>query len=123
MRSMNQIFLAGLCLDLALDFSLIPTQKAIGAAYAALATQIFVALGMVYLCFKYYQIQFTLAGFARIALFTTGITLIAWFFSTIVGIGWYMQFAATLLSGLLLSFITGLIDLRPALELLKKNQA
>ncbi|MEY3243483.1 MAG: hypothetical protein RIR11_4922 [Bacteroidota bacterium] len=123
MRSMNQIFLAGLCLDLILDFTLIPTQKAIGAAYAALATQLFVAVGMVFLCYKYYQIQFTWAGFGRIALFSLAIAFSAWFFHSVNDMNWPTQFVATLLSGLALAFITGLVDLRPVLDLLKKNQA
>jgi O-antigen/teichoic acid export membrane protein len=123
MRSMNQIFLAGLCLDLILDFTLIPTQKAIGAAHAALCTQVFVALGMVFLCFKYYKLQFTRTGFARITCFSLGITLISWYFVRLEGVAWHIQFIANLLSGLVLAFITGLIDLRPVLELLKKNQA
>jgi O-antigen/teichoic acid export membrane protein len=123
MRSMNQIFLAGLCLDLIMDFALIPTQKAMGAAHAALATQVFVALGMVCLCYKYYQIRFTLDGLVRIAVFTSGITIIAWYLSTVVGMAWSMQFTSTLVIGLLLAFITGLVDIRPVLELLKKNQA
>jgi O-antigen/teichoic acid export membrane protein len=123
MRWMNQIFLAGLCLDLILDFTLIPTQKAIGAAYAALATQLFVAVGMVFLCYKYYQIQFTWAGFGRIALFSLAIAFSAWFFHSVNDMNWPTQFVATLLSGLALAFITGLVDLRPVLDLLKKNQA
>ena len=50
MRTMNSIFLMGLCINLFLNLLLIPPYKALGATWATLVTQFAVSLGLLIYC-------------------------------------------------------------------------
>ena len=50
MRTMNSIFMMGLCINLCLNLLLIPSYKSLGATWATLVTQFAVSLGLLIYC-------------------------------------------------------------------------
>lgn len=65
LMQMNRFFAAGIAVDVALNLLLIPRYQALGAAAATLATQAFIALGMMGLCLRYFQLRPSAKGVAR----------------------------------------------------------
>lgn len=105
--AMNRFFVAGLVLDIVLNWLLIPSYKAEGAAIASLSTQTFVALGMVVLSIFYYQTKPAWAGAVRWALFTILLGAAAWGMYHWWAAAWWMRWAATIVSGGFLGLVTG----------------
>jgi len=65
LMQMNRFFAAGIAVDVALNLLLIPRYQALGAAAATLATQAFIAFGMMGLCLRYFQLRPSAKGVAR----------------------------------------------------------
>ena len=112
LKDMNRVFIAGLLLDLILDLTLIPHYHAWGAAIAALSTQSFVALGMVWLSYQKFDQRPRLANVVRLVLFSSLLLVVAFLLIQPSGWQWPVKFFAILFSGLLLS----LVGLRPSVR-------
>lgn len=78
LMQMNRFFAAGIAVDVALNLVLIPRYQALGAATATLATQAFIALGMMGLCLRYFALRPSARGVAR---------LLGYAAATLLGIG------------------------------------
>ena len=76
MREMNILFVGSVVLNLALNLALIPEYKALGSAWATLATQAFVPLVQVLLCVRIFRWRtdvLFLVRTAAVALFAVGV--------------------------------------------------
>lgn len=93
---MNRFFAIGIVLDIALNLVLVPRYQAFGAAIAALSTQCFIAVAMVWLCvreFGYQAGRRSLVEVAGFVVYLLGIhvllfekTTMPWPFKTAVGL-------------------------------------
>ncbi len=105
LRAMSKVFLAGILLDIVLNISLLHSHKAVGAAIASLCTQWFVALGMVWLCLKYYGIRPGRRALVQMALFMAG-TVGCWWLLQQAGWPWYWRFLGVFVGGGISALLT-----------------
>ncbi len=121
LRKMNRILLAAIAVNVALNLLLIPQFKAVGAGMSAFFTQGFVMAGMMVLAKKELNLPFEPRQFYKIAAFVVLVCCANWALLQIPGMGWLLKFAAALTIGLFLAFALRMINLKSALDLMKKR--
>jgi O-antigen/teichoic acid export membrane protein len=120
LRTMNRVFVAGIVVNASLNALLIPHFQALGAAWAAVATQAVVAAGLMGLSahifhFKpHYTTWLRVLGFA---LFVVGIN--AWIFVK-TPLAWEVKSVSGLAAGFVGAILFNMIDVRGALRLVGK---
>ena len=122
LKSMNIIFVVGVCLNFTLNALLIPHYKALGAAVATLITQFFIFFGLLWLSKKVLKLEVPWKIVGRIVvaiILLIGSNLIL---KRILPISWPLQFLVSLISGIGISMAIGLIDVFSFLDLLKKRK-
>jgi O-antigen/teichoic acid export membrane protein len=95
---MNRFFVVGIVLDIALNLVLVPDYQAIGSAWSALCTQIFIALAMIFTAWRTYQFPIQMSAIFRLVLFTSlvgagAVGAANW------GVGWWWQAGCILALG------------------------
>jgi O-antigen/teichoic acid export membrane protein len=121
LKLLNSMALAGVVLNIGLNFYLIPIHGAYGAAVATVATQFLTALAQVILAqfvFKFkvnYRLLFGLLGFAA-GLWTVG------YFSSQIHPNWLVNFLVLLGAGAILALVTGMINPKAMLSVLKYRE-
>ena len=101
---MNRFFIAGICLNAGLNFILIPRWQAFGSAIAAVATQSFIALSMIWLVLKTFKWQPSFRKMLEIPGFVAFILLADFLIMQETPFVWYIKMAlcaAACLPGLL----------------------
>jgi O-antigen/teichoic acid export membrane protein len=112
MMEMNRFFLIGIAIDLGLNLLLIPGHYALGAAIAAIVTQIFIASSMVWLSVKTFGFSGGKRTMARAFMFLCWMLLFSWLIRCYLPLPWGYQFV---LSGCVAfpgAFLFRLIDWR-----------
>ena len=79
LMQMNRFFLAGIALDVSLNLWLIPRYQALGSALATCCTQAFIAVAMMGLCLRYFQLRPSLRGLAQTLGFAGAVLCADWF--------------------------------------------
>lgn len=100
MMQMNRFFLVGIVLDLALNLLLIPRWQALGSAAAAVATQVFIAGAMLWLCVREFDFRPSLRGLVRMLGFAGAILLFDGLLFGYSGLHWAVNFGLALSAGL-----------------------
>ena len=119
LRMLNQISIGGLVINLCLNFYLIPTHGAFGAAIATMATQLFA--GIAQLCFVVKTFKFR-ANYSLIlqmvsfVILTVGVNFVL---DDHTSLNDFDRFAISTLSAAILLFLTGLFSVRKIMEVLK----
>ncbi len=112
MMEMNRFFLVGIAIDLGLNLLLIPGYFALGSAIAAMATQIFISVSMVWLSVK----TFGFSGGGRVVvrslLFLCWMLLFSWLIRHFLPLHWGYQSALCGFAALPGVFVLKVIDLR-----------
>lgn len=121
LKLLNWLAFGGVILNIILNLYLIPLYGAVGAAFASLITQTLTVLGQVILTFKLLKITnispVLYATFSFLALLS-----IAYYgFQHYLETAWYYQFLGLGIVGLIISFITKMINLKQLSSLLKKD--
>jgi O-antigen/teichoic acid export membrane protein len=111
LMQMNRFFLVGIALDLTLNLFLIPHWQAFGAAVAALATQTFIAAAMIWLSVNAFDFKSSMRGMGQIVGFTSAVLLLHTSIFAIQSWHWGLQFAVSLVAGLVGLLVFRLIDL------------
>lgn len=119
LMEMNRYFLMAVALDVGLNLFLIPEYQSLGAAVAALSTQAFIAVAMVWLSFKEFKFSVSIAGLIRIALYAAFVLGATWAWHGQNFGSWGVRLLLSLASGLLGLLLTGLIDLKQIRQALK----
>lgn len=115
MMRMNRFFLIGIAIDLGLNIALIPYWQALGAALAALVTQIFIAGAMIWLCMREFDFKPSRSGLIQIVGYFAFILIFDGLLFEATTIQWPLKFAASLgigLAGLFLFKMVGTASLR-----------
>ncbi len=115
MMQMNRFFVVGVVLDLALNIALIPHWQALGSAFAAVATQVFIAGAMVWLCVREFSFQPSRLGLIQTFGFLGFILAFDWLLFEHSDFNWPIKFVFALgagLAGLFLFKMVGLSSLR-----------
>jgi len=111
MMRMNRFFVVGIALDLALNLLLIPHWQAIGSATAALATQIFIAGAMIWLCVREFEFRPSRLGMIQTIGFFVFILLFDWLLFEKTGFAWSVKFAVALGAGLAGLFLFSMVSI------------
>lgn len=120
LRKLNFMALAGLILNLILNFVLIPIWKAEGAAIATLITQLLTALAQIYLAKNYFNFSSLKATLFKQIIFTTSLIILVFFLASFEN-KFLLNFAILSVTTILLFFILGFIKFSELKNLLKKN--
>jgi O-antigen/teichoic acid export membrane protein len=109
LMQMNRFFIAGILLDILLNLALVPRFQAIGSAWATLGTQSFVALSMIGLCLRYYDVRPSWRGVSRIGAYTILSLAAGWLLFQHSSFTWWFKVIALGLACGILALMTGLI--------------
>lgn len=107
---MNRFFLLAIAMDVALNLILIPKYQALGSAAAAVATQLFIAVSMVYLCVKEFEFKPSTRGLVQTFGFFSYILITDSLLFYETNLPWSLKVAGAAVSGLAGIFLFGLIN-------------
>ena len=111
LKQMNILFVFGIILNWGLNFSIIPEHKAVGAAYATLATQFLVVLGQIYLAFKLSNLKINYVLLLK-ACFAVAISISIFFLiDSLLKLHWMQKIIISSIFSLIISFLVGLLRL------------
>ena len=99
MKTLNRIALVGLVGNIVLNWILIPSQGAFGAAIASLSTQGLAAVGQWYFCYKKHAISFRKLHFLKFI----GIAV------TVIAVSYYSHLYFETVNGITISALTGFL--------------
>jgi O-antigen/teichoic acid export membrane protein len=108
LMQMNRFFIFGVLLDILLNFLLIPQWQAKGAATAALSTQIFIALSMIFLCYRTFKWELPWFTISKLLAFPILLCTFNFFINQINALTWPMKGMLYLLFGAFLSLLLGI---------------
>ena len=120
--AMNRIFVAGIVLDVLLNLLLIPRYQAFGAATATLCTQMFVALGMMALCLRYFRLWPSTGGLVRTLGFAATVLAAGMLFFNQTTLSWPIRSGLVVVVALAAALAFRQVDFRQ-LRALKKPAA
>jgi O-antigen/teichoic acid export membrane protein len=121
MMRMNRFFLVGIAIDLLLNLLLIPTWQALGSAIAAVVTQIFIGLAMVWLCWREFGFRVGSSGMLRIIGFAAFVVGLDYVLFEAVVLPWGIKFSLALALGLVGLLLFQLVDLKRAQQAIKSG--
>ena len=117
---LNRLAFIALVLNVLLNIALIPIYKSLGAAYAALITQGFIAFSNTYFAYKLDELHFNKHLFVRILLYTSAIFIISLVLKYYV-FSWILAVVISLSLATVLLFTFKIFNLKLSLELLKNK--
>lgn len=118
LKQLNTMAVIGICINLILNFILIPQYKALGSAYSSLITQFFTAAIQIYFAYKIFKFKINFRLIIAIVIFIIGIIIFN-IFSRSFTQNWFINFAIMVVFCGVWSFISGLINLKSIFRFLK----
>ena len=118
MKQLNLMALIGICINLVLNFILIPHYKALGSAYSSLITQFFTAGIQVFFAVKIFKFKFNGKLILSLLIFIVGIVAFN-IFSRMLTANWFINFAVMCVFCGLWAFISGLLSIRSIYKFIK----
>jgi O-antigen/teichoic acid export membrane protein len=109
---MNVIFVIGVFLNIILNYFLIQSYKAEGAAIATVITQFFVLIAQIRLVNLTFKLKVNYSIVFRISAFVFSIIGISWAFASFSFFDWKLNFISILFAGLLFALTFKLIDIK-----------
>lgn len=119
LKKMNYVFATGLLLNFALNYYLIPSHKALGAAVATLITQIFIFIADIFLAKITFRLPVDFRWLARVVLFSFLVIIVSWMLHQYLAFNWFVKFIGSIFSGIILAFLFKLISISEIKKLLK----
>lgn len=117
---LNKLAFIALVLNVLLNIILIPVYKSLGAAYAALITQGFIAFSNTYFAYTLDELQFNRPLFVRICLYTISILIFSMLLKYYI-FSWFLAVVVSLSLATILLFTFKIFNLKLSLELLKNK--
>lgn len=121
LKLLNWLAFGGVVLNVILNLYLIPIYGAFGAAIASLITQTITVLGQITISFMLLDIEINKSTLTPTISFIFLISIIYFSFYNYINIPWYSQFISFGVIGLIVAFVTKMIDLKSLIQLLKKD--
>jgi O-antigen/teichoic acid export membrane protein len=119
-RKMNRIFIIAFALNVGLNFLLIPSQKALGAAFSTLITQVFVMFSMIILAKKELILRGDKIWISKFVGFFLGAFLINFSVQSVnLFANWLYQISFSILLCLILASFLGFLNYKKVEFLLK----
>lgn len=120
LKQLNIMALIGICVNLILNFVLIPHYKAIGSAFSSLITQFFTAGIQIYFAYKIFKFNINVKLLISLTLFVIGIICFNYFSKQITE-NWIINFIIMTIFCGLWAFVSGLLSIRSILKFIKYN--
>lgn len=121
LMKMNVIFIISVFINLSLNWWLIPDYKAFGAAIATCVTQFFVFFAQVRLAQLELNLKTDIPLVLKLSAFILASTVIGYGIYTYSHWIWQVGFIMTLVSGMILSFLFKLIDIKGLLQMIRRR--
>jgi len=121
LKSLNIMAAGGVILNLGLNYILIPTQGAEGAAIASLITQVATLLAQFIITFIIIDVKIDYKELLRIGLFSVCIIAIGYLFNQL-SFHWAIQFTLVLTVGGIVALLSGMISVKGIINILKTEK-
>ncbi len=121
LKKMNYILVFAVILNIVFNYILIPKYGALGAAWTTLVTQFFSMFAQVLLAKKEFGWQNNFREIIRILSFCICIVIIIYSCYHFLYLNWVIRFGLSLLAGIGLAFLLGLLNLKFAFDFLKSK--
>jgi len=118
LKQLNIMALIGICINLVLNFILIPHYKALGSAYSSLITQFFTAGIQIYFAVKIFKFKFNVKLIMSLCIFISGIIAFN-FFSRSFTANWLINFGMMCVFCGLWAFVSGLLNVKSIYRFVK----
>jgi len=109
LRQMNRFFGLAVLIDVLLNLWLVPPFQARGAAFSALLTQCFVALGMVWLCVKNFNFNVHWTTWGRLVGYAILLLCCTWLIFSLTPWHWSIKLLALFIAAILSAIGMGLL--------------
>ncbi|MGB0915757.1 MAG: polysaccharide biosynthesis C-terminal domain-containing protein, partial [Crocinitomicaceae bacterium] len=121
LKALNIMAACGVVLNLALNYFLIPTHGAVGAAIASLITQFATLLAQLVITFSIINVKVDLKEFLRIGVFAC-VMVATGYFSHNLQLHWAIQFTLTLSVGGIIALLSGMVSVKGIIDILKTDK-
>jgi O-antigen/teichoic acid export membrane protein len=111
LMKLNLIFFIGVIINIILNFILIPTLKAEGAALATVVTQTFVLLAEIRLVLRTFELKIDYRSIAQLTAFVFSLAILSILIHQYSSLVWAYNYLGTIALGLTLAVVFRLIDL------------
>ena len=119
LKQLNTMALIGICINLILNFFLIPQYKAMGCAISSLITQFFTAAIQIYFAHKIFKFKVNVRLLIALAVFIIGIITFN-IFSKSFTANWMINFVIMSSFCIIWAFVSGLINIKSIFRFIKK---
>jgi O-antigen/teichoic acid export membrane protein len=120
LRQLNIMALTGICINLILNFVLIPHYKAMGSAISSLITQFFTAGIQIFFAIKIFKFKLNVRLIIAILVFIVGLIVFNIVSKTLTG-SWIINFIIMSACGVAWAFISGLLNIKSIFRFIKYN--
>ncbi len=118
-RQLNWMAVAGMCINIGLNFILIPETKALGSAWASLATQLFTALSQTLLATYFLKLKINYRLIGKLILFIGFVFLTGYLSKQLEN--WYTGYGLMIVVSIIFAFSIRLINLNVLTEIIRKE--
>ena len=119
LKQLNIIAFVGLLINITLNLILIPKYFSVGSAYASLATQSITAILQLLLVYRIFKFRINFKLMYNLILLVTILTVIGYFLQEYTSLRWELSLTVMLFSGLSLSVILKLLNIREFISIIK----
>ena len=120
LKQLNTMAIIGICINLILNFILIPQYKAMGSAISSVITQFFTAGIQIYFTYKIFKFKINVKFIASLVIFIVGIVSFNYFSKSFTD-NWMINFVIMGIFSVLWAFLSGVISLKSILRFVKYN--
>ena len=118
LKQLNTMAIIGICINLILNFILIPRYKAMGSAFSSLITQFFTAGIQIYFAIKIFKFKINVRLIIALLVFITGIIIFN-ISSRSFTQNWMINFSIMSVFCVLWAFVSGLISVKSIFRFVK----
>jgi O-antigen/teichoic acid export membrane protein len=118
-KQLNQMAIAGMVINIGLNFLLIPHLQALGSAWASMFTQIFTATTQIILAAIILKLTINYRVIGKLALFIAFVFAAGYFTRQLEN--WYLGYGIMVVSSILYAFISRLINLKALVEIIRND--
>lgn len=118
LKQLNSMAIIGICINLVLNFILIPHYKAMGSAISSLITQFFTAGIQIYFAYKIFKFKVNIRLIIALLVFIVGIVVFN-IFSRSFTANWMINFAIMCVFCGAWAFVSGLLNLKSIFRFIK----
>jgi O-antigen/teichoic acid export membrane protein len=118
-RQLNWMAIVGMCINIGMNFALIPSLQALGSAWASLVTQLFTAIAQTILAVHILKLKINYRMIGKLIVFIAFVIASGYFSLKISN--WVIGYSIMVASGVLFAFVTRLINLKALVQIIRND--